>query len=270
MSNRSLLCLFFSSIFFCSCQKEPKKITLIPLSDIQKLPSEPQVSPKHQELEPYPWQERCEQGKHSSHLRPLTKEYFRCKGSSLHLPRIVSDKSVEHKRFYDCSGGHKHSLPLQDGKEYVYPILIELLNEVQRKTNLPVIVTSGHRCPTHQAYIDSSAKGFSSKHLIAAEVRFYVQGLQEHPEEVIKHLIRHYEGQEKVYAAFQRFEKETDVSTPPWHNKEIFIKLYKSHEGRDFDNRHPYPYISIQVRFDREKNEPVRITHETSNRLLCK
>jgi hypothetical protein len=50
---------------------------------------------------------------------------------------------------------------------------------------------------------------------------------------------------------------ESDVSTPPWYNKEILIKLYLKNEGRDFDNRHPYPYVSIQVRFDRELNEKV-------------
>ena len=31
--------------------------------------------------------------------------------------------------------------------------------------------------------------------------------------------------------------------TIPWFNKEIFIKLYRKSEGRDGDNRHPYPYL---------------------------
>ena len=51
--------------------------------------------------------------------------------------------------------------------------------------------------------------------------------------------------------------QDTGILTAPWYNKEIFIKLYKKKEGRNFDNRHPYPYISIQVRFDTELNERV-------------
>ena len=253
-------------LFFCSCQKDTKKITLVKLSDIQENTQNITDTPKLCEQTPYPWQESC-----ASRLHPITKEYFRCKGSAHHMPRIVMDASKERIRFYDCSGGHTHSLPLREGKEYVYPILIELVNEVQRKTNMPIIITSGHRCPAHQAYIDSSPKGFGSKHLIAAEVRFYVQELIEHPENIIQILMNYYQTHEqKEYQSFKRFEKESDVTTPPWYNKEVFIKLYRAHEGRDFDNRHPYPYICIQVRFDREKNEAVRITHETANRLLCK
>ena len=32
-----------------------------------------------------------------------------------------------------------------------------------------------------------------------------------------------------------------NVLIPPWYNKEILIKLFKKNEGRDLDNRHPYP-----------------------------
>jgi hypothetical protein len=63
---------------------------------------------------------------------------------------------------------------------------------------------------------------------------------------------------DKQYQEFERLDKRgLDISTPPWFNKEILIKLYKKEEGRDFDNRHPYPYISVQVRFDCEHNEKV-------------
>ena len=47
------------------------------------------------------------------------------------------------------------------------------------------------------------------------------------------------------------------LAIEPWQNKEILIKLYQKDEGRDLDNRHPHPYISIQVRYDRDRGEPV-------------
>lgn len=215
------------------------------------------------EQAPYPWQkEGITQG--------ITKEYFRCKGYSLNPPNIVTKDGKEVTRFYDCSGSDKHSLPLQGDKEFIYPILIELLNHVQKTTKKPLIITSGHRCMAHQAFIDPSPKASCSKHLIGAEVDFYVQGLEDQPQRIVQMLIDFYKGQPKEYETFQRFEKATDISIQPWINKEILIKIHKSHEGRNYDNRHTYPYITIQVRFDREKNEKVLFTVEQAQKLLRK
>ena len=145
------------------------------------------------------------------------------------------------------------------------------MNEIQNKTNHLVTITSGHRCPGHQAYIDSRARSFGSKHLIGAECTFYVQGLEEQPEQVLQILFDYYkECPQKEYNTFMRFEKETDTELAPRYNKEIFVKLYSPHEGRDFDNRHPYPYISIQVRFDAEQNKRVSFSTEVANQLLRK
>ena len=49
----------------------------------------------------------------------------------------------------------------------------------------------------------------------------------------------------------------SDVAIKPWYNREIFIKLYQKNEGRNFDNRHPYPYISVQVRYDYDAQKKV-------------
>lgn len=108
--------------------------------------------------------------------------------------------------------------------------------------------------------------------MIGAEVSFYVQGMEEKPEIVIKLLQDYYKDNEKYkgqkdYEGFKVFDKgKTDVSTLPVFNKEIFIKLYKKKEGRNFDNRHPYPYISIQVRFDRDLNGQVVYSWDKANR----
>lgn len=212
----------------------------------------------------YPWNQP------QTELPKITKDFFRCKGSSLNHPHIQK-KNEENVQIYDCHGARRHSLPLRDGKEFVYPILIELVNHIQTQTERSVVITSGHRCPDHNTYIDSATLNQYSKHMIGAEVSFYVQGLEEHPEQIIK-IIQQFYANEPRYKGnkdyeFKRYEKkDTDVSTPPWFNKEVFIKLYEKKEGRNLDNRHPYPYLSIQVRHDRDTDEKVIYSWEKAFR----
>lgn len=198
--------------------------------------------PAHTPRDAYPW-ERCSPR--------ITRDFFRCKGDPSHAPLPNPDDPENPIR--DCEGSPRHGLPIIHGKEGVYSILIDLLNYIQEKTGKKVVVTCGHRCPKHNTYSDPSKENLVSKHQIGAEVDFYVQGLEEKPLEVVQILMDYYKG-----TSFQRYEKK-DVrgSTPPWMNEEIFIQLLQSHEGRDKDNSHPYPYISIQVRQDRNGKEKV-------------
>ena len=205
---------------------------------------------------PYPWEQEVA-GAHPC----ITKEVFRCRGgaSNPFKPKL-GDKTVV---YHDCGGIRKHSLPVKNGKEFIYPILLELLNYIQLKTGSPVVVTCGHRCPAHNSFSDPSTYQMNSKHMIGAEVDFYVKGMEDRPLEVIDVMMGYYKEAKtykssKEYTKFQRLDRmKVDVSTPPWYNKEVFIKLYQKGEGRDFDNKHPYPYIGLQVRFDREKSEKV-------------
>ena len=216
------------------------------------------TTPEHRVRDKYPW-EMAYIGKHAK----ITKEYFRCKGSSINPPHVDHKDPARPATYFDCGGFQKHSLPVKGEQEFIYPILIDLLNYLQAKTGSKVVITCGHRCPVHNAYADNSSYNQNSKHMIGAEVDFYVQGMEGKPEDVIKILMAYYKEMplykgDKQYQEFQRLEKGVlNVSTPAWFNKEILIKLYKKHEGRDFDNRHPYPYVSVQVRFDRELNEKV-------------
>lgn len=216
------------------------------------------ATPKYRIREKYPW-EMAYVGNHPK----ITKEHFRCKGSSINPPHIDHKDPARPASYFDCGGFQKHSLPLRNEKEYVYPILLDLLNYVQAKTGCKVIVTCGHRCPVHNSYADNSISNQSSKHMIGAEVDFYIQGLEHKPEEVVKLLMLYYREMtcyqgDPQYQEFKRLEKGgSNVSILPWFNKEILIKLFTKNEGRDFDNRHPYPYLSLQVRFDRELNEKV-------------
>ena len=211
--------------------------------------------PQKLPLPAYPWEE----GK-TGNLPKITKEYFRCKGSSLNPHRPYTTEKGEVVKAIDCNGMARHSLPMRQEKEFIYPIFLELLNHLQAKTGKRVVITSGHRCAEHNTYVNPDDP--YSKHQIGAEVSFYLQGLEDRPDQVVKFLQAFYTenpkyNNQKDYLTFQRFEKPTDVHTQPWYNKEIFIKLYTKKEGRNFDNRHPYPYLSIQVRYDRDLNERV-------------
>ncbi len=212
----------------------------------------------------YPWE--AESG---GKLPRITREYFRCKGSALN-PQLPGAEAGE--LCCDCEGGQKHGLPMIRGKEGVYPVLLDLLNYIQRKTQKKVIITCGHRCPKHNAYADSSAKNRTSKHMMGAEVDFYVKGLEEKPLQIVELLCRYYREHpsyknKREYSLFARYEKDdAGVVIFPWYNKEIFIKICQKDEGRDFENRHPYPYISIQVRYDRDAEERVNYTWEKAHR----
>lgn len=197
----------------------------------------------------------------------ITKHSFACKGSVFHpmLTREINGQKVYH---FDCGGSQYHSLPIRDQKEFIYPVLIELLNYVQDRTGKKVIITSGHRCPEHNQYIDPSVANQTSKHQLGAEVDFYVEGMEKTPLKIAALLQEYYQHHEsKDYSEFQRYEKsDTDVKTQPWYNKEIFIKLYQPHEGRNGDNTHTYPYISIQVRWDRDKKEKVNYSWDQAQK----
>lgn len=205
------------------------------------------LSPPHyQPAPPYPW----EVGQVGD-LPKITKEFFRCNGSLLNPEKMV-ERNGKLERVADCGGAEKHSLPLKDGVEHVQPILLSLLNYLQAETGKRVVITSGHRCPDHNMYVDHSKENLYSKHQVGAEVSFYIQGMEESPDQIVQLLLEYYsEHPEADFRTFQRYEKsDTNVSTRPWYNREVFIKLFKPDEGRNFDNRHPFPYVAVQVRYD--------------------
>lgn len=224
----------------------------------------PIAAPEHCPRSPYPWE--------SEALLPrITKDFFRCKGSVLNPSYVYQDKDSS-KTVTDCEGWTRHGFPTILGKQTVYPVLIELLNYIQMKTSKRVIITCGHRCPIHNQYVDPASGNKTSKHQIGAEVDFYVQGLEDQPLDVVRILMQYYQ-EHPIYkhsmewTSFQRYTNpDTDVRVAPWYNKEIFIKSYGKDEGRDKDNRHPYPYLSIQVRFDRDKKSRVCYNWEQANR----
>jgi len=209
----------------------------------------PIAPPTHLARSSYPWESEAK-------LPRITRDFFRCKGSSLSLPLLNENGPIA-----DCNGCTRHGLPIIHGKEGVYPILIDLLNYIQKKTGKRVVITCGHRCPAHNTYADSSKENRVSKHQIGAEVDFYVQGMEDRGQEIAGLLMQYYQEMpryknSKEYQDFKRYSK-SDIAIAPWMNKEVVIKFFQKGEGRDGDNRHPHPYLSLQVRFDRDKKELV-------------
>jgi hypothetical protein len=255
--------ILFLLLFITSCQNPdtPKDHTLKKKNQVREFISRSDGQftyiPPMEMVPPtiYPWEKE-------NSLPKITKEYFRCKGSSLNPVRSESVGGGVVK-YHDCGGCERHSLPLKESKEFIYPILIDLLNHIQEQTGKRLVITSGHRCPDHNSYVDPFPLNQYSKHQIGAEVDFYVQGMENNPESLLNIIFAYYKNHpeyknKKEYREFTRYEKnDSNVSIQPWMNKEIFIKLYKANEGRNLDNRHPYPYISIQVRYDSAKNQRV-------------
>lgn len=187
----------------------------------------------------YPWDHKY------IHNHPrITKEYFRCKGNLLNP--FLRIESTSHQVTYqiDCGGIHSHSLPIREGKEFIYPILINLLNFVQEKSKHRVIITSGHRCPIHNSYIDPSKKNRLSKHLMGAIVDFYVEKMEQNPLAIVA-ILKSYYDHTPFFLPFRETANK-------WKNKEITITLHESDQDRNKDNDHPYPYLSIEVNYHRE------------------
>ena len=205
----------------------------------------------------YPWDK-----KGPSKYTKITKEHFRCKGSFANPVRTVVQKNGSLERYFDCGGMDRHSLYLKEGQEYIYPVLLNLLNYIQEVSGHKVIITSGYRCPDHNAYVDPA--NHSSKHMVGAAVTFYVQDFD--IQKVVL-LIQKYYAQNKELSSFERYTKnDTDCSTPPWMNKEVYVKLYMGSEGRNPDNGHPFPYLSLQVRHDMIRDKKVAYSWEEAFR----
>lgn len=249
-----LLLLLLTACSSEPSQNAPKGEFLYRRHDENLLQIEP-MAPVSRPL--YPWEDQ-----NPTKYPKITKECFRCKGNILNPVKIIP-KEKEPLRYYDCDGAQRHSLPVRNSKEFIYPVLLELLNDIQEKTGKRVIITCGHCCADHYTYIFPTGNQLS-KHTIGAEVDFYVEGMERSPEQLVPLIMDYYRkhplyGSQKDYTEFKRYEKgDLSLATMPWYNKEIFIKIQTKEEGRDGDNQHAYPYLTLQVRYDRDLKENVQ------------
>jgi hypothetical protein len=217
--------------------------------------------PRRKEKEKYPWEER-----YIGSFTKITKESFRCRGSSSHGERMIINSDGLEERLVDCEGLGSHSLPVREGEEFIYDILIDLLNHVQAKNKKRVIITSGYRCPIHNRYCNHTKINASSKHQIGGEVDFYVEGMEQDVEVIVEQLIDYYKEQEPSYQQFRKVIREKNgIQYPVWSNKEISISISHYKISGDLDNAFSHPYITIDLKLDRERGERVEYSWQKAN-----
>ncbi|MFY7842699.1 MAG: D-Ala-D-Ala carboxypeptidase family metallohydrolase [Rhabdochlamydiaceae bacterium] len=192
----------------------------------------------------YPWEKEKE-----ASLVKINKDFFRCKGFRGNPPRV--DPKTK-KIFYDCQGALSHSLPMKNDREFIYPILIDILNAVQKKIGKQVKITSACSCRQHYEYIGGSNP--FSKRLKGAKVDFYVQGIEHHPQKVVEAIDFFYiTRSKKLGSDYSLKVLKKDV----WQNPEILLKIKGCKDHRNRDNFHPYPYLTIEVLFDVNRGQVV-------------
>ncbi len=201
----------------------------------------------------YPWEEE-----YVGNIPKITKEYFRCRGRIDHPEQMRPLKDGKPGYYHDCGGLESHSLPMKNNKEFVYPLFINLLNYIQKVTGKRVVITCAHRCPKHNIYADPSDVYQRSKHQVGAEVDFYVEGFEYQPEkvlEMIKQFYREYPAY-KNHPEWQKFVYNAEKEQ--LSNKEVFVRISWEDQNRDFDNSHPYPYLTLELKYDIEANRSIQ------------
>lgn len=118
-------------------------------------------------------------GKHGTY-HTLTRDHFRCKGRGDRAPIALNDGNY----LFDC-WGREHGLPWIEGREFVEPLLILLLNGVQNELQSPVTIFSGHRCPAHHRYLTQGEGSATDRHLIGAAADFELNGYTQEPQTVV-------------------------------------------------------------------------------------
>lgn len=204
--------------------------------------------PEKKERERYSWENTK-----AHQFAKITKEALRCKGSAKAQPKILKENSV----LIDCQGPDKHSLPLFDDKEGVYPALLEMLNFLQDHLQKKVVVTAGHRCYAHQAYVLGTTSGAVTKYLIGAQVDFLVEGMSSWSK-VVECLTKYFL---QTYGESQEYHLEKAAGNL-WQNKEIALKYFTKYEGRNEDNCHDLPYFSLELRHDRSEDKKITVHYQ--------
>ena len=184
-------------------------------------------------------------------ISPVTKEDFRCKGS---LSSVTN-----------CGS---HSLPIENGKEFISSVLLEILNAIQIKLGSKVTVSSGHRCLERE----NNIKEFKvSKHNIGYAVDFYVQGYEYNMEKVMDAIALYYEEQKWLNKKDRSFKGQKvwggNLRTSPYFNKEVLIQLFCCDEGRSADNSHDHEYIHMEILYDRTLKREVKQSWQKASNI---
>lgn len=242
MKNTILYYLLLFALFnvlTVSCS-DKKSATISKTYNIQKdftptsfiLPYElPQKSPT------YPW--------NTCHPRflSLTKYSFQCSGTNPEADIPLHQK---------CLGTLHHGLPLVNGKEYIYPRLIDLLNFLQKENKEKIIVIRGHICPKIFSLLDTQEQ--HEKYLIGAMVKV---SSQINWEKNLSPLVKKFYDKKKEEDPLYEIENSPYAIT--FINQEFKFIIHPS----SLTN-----IMEIEVLYDKEKDSPIKFTEKDIQNYL--
>ncbi len=181
--------------------------------------------------------------KQHSPLPSFTKYSFRCTGTN------QEENIPSYKK---CLGTLQHGLPLYNGKEYIYPRLIDLLNFLQKENNEKISIIRGHLCPKVFALLD--IKEQNNKYLIGAIVKI---SSKINWEQNLPFLIKKFYEKKKEENPLQ----EINNSNYPiiFTNNEFKFIIYKPLTTN---------IMEIEVLYDKEKDLTINFTIEDAQNYL--
>lgn len=152
--------------------------------------------------------------RYQSHWHTLTRDHFRCKGQGGRAPIMLSDGEY----LFDC-WGFEHGLPWIQSQEFIEPLLITLLNNLQEELQTKVVIVSGHRCPAHHRFITKGEGSTNDRHLIGAAADFYVKSFEEDPQKVILSL-------QNIFNQLSEDPKtKLELQNEPYFWKNVFCEI---------------------------------------------
>lgn len=187
-----------------------------------------------------------------SHTTRINKYHFCCGGSIEH-PIYETDKGW----FSDCSGGQVHSLPLKDNEEWISPILITLLNDLQDHFETAAVVLCGHCCPIHYRYRIEKGQRAVRRHMMGAAVDFKLK--KKPAQQTIDYLVE----RANWYSAdpLSPIDPTYSHSTKAWKNRHFKIHLLENYESDQT------AAIRIEVFHDPIIDETIRFQWDTTEQL---
>lgn len=156
INDINLVCLFLILILNTSCSHKKSPMTA-KTYNIHKdfIPNDFVLPQESSQKNPtYQWE------KQYPSFPSFTKYSLRCPGTN------TEQNVLPHKK---CLGALHHGLPLYNGKEYIYPKLIALLNFLQIENNEKIIIIRGHVCPKVFSLLNTQEQ--NTKYLIGAIVK---------------------------------------------------------------------------------------------------
>ena len=195
----------------------------------------------------YPWDPML------SNTPRINKYHFCCRGSIEH-PVYQTDKGW----FSDCAGGQVHSLPLREDEEWISPVLIVLLNDLQDYFQTTAQVQCGHCCPIHYRYRIEKGERAVRRHMIGAAVDFTLK--HKSVDDVIPYLIERV----NLYSSHPLSSIDPAYAQAPsaWKNKHFKIHTLDNY------SQEKSKAIRIEVFHDPILDENIRFQWDATEQLF--